>query len=161
MAFLIKNQPVSQRLNLPMLRVWHHETFDTATLPATAAATIFNVNDGNVMIHLLYGEIVAVGTTGANNLKINNKVDTGTVLIVASNLDVDGFDSGSLLLVEGDGTAIIGGDGTQPVFIAGTPVPWICKPGVIEHETSATKTATIQWDIYWEPLDAEGTVTKA
>lgn len=131
---------------------WHRVSRVAANLPATAAEEIFQVTGGRVLVRLLLGEVTTVIQNQLCNLKVTTNPSSGTSGDVASNLDIANDEVGTLYLVEGDATALIGVNaGTG--FGAGGINPWIAPVGGIDIETSATNTGAIKWDIWYLPLD--------
>ncbi|MCA1831225.1 MAG: hypothetical protein LC750_00495 [Actinobacteria bacterium] len=128
-----------------------------ATLPATGNQTIFTIAGGNVMVPLLYGVVTTVIQAQANNLKVTSAPTTGTAVDLAANLDVNAKEAGTLLLVEGDGTALVGANAGAALNAIGTGC-MIIPPGVIRITTSATNTGATRWQCWWMPLDSGATV---
>ena len=123
-----------------------------ATLPATTTQTIFTVNVGRILVTLLFGEVTTIIQAQANNLKVTSAPTVGTAVDLASNLDVNGKEAGTLLLVEGDGTALVGANaGAALSGIGRTQI--IIPVGVIRIETSATSTGATKWHIRYQPID--------
>lgn len=124
----------------------------SATLPATTTQTIFTVNVGRVLVTLLFGEVTTIIQAQANNLKVTSAPTTGTAVDLASVLDVNGKEAGTLLLVEGDGTALVGANAGAALSAVGTPA-MIIPVGVIRIDTSATNTGATKWHIRYLPID--------
>ena len=141
-------------------RSWVHVTCHPAALPQTAAVATFNVNNGEVFVHLMYGRVTTVIQTQTNNLKVTSNPTTGTSGDVASNLDISADEAGTLYILEGDGTALIGTNAGQGWLAIGAPNPFILNAGTIDIETSASNTGRIKWHIFYEPLVEGATVTK-
>lgn len=129
-----------------------------ATLPATTTQTIFTVAGGRVAVVLLLGEVTTVIQAQVNNLKVTSAPTTGTAVDLASNLDVNGKEAGTLLLVEGDGTALVGANAGAALSGVGQPF-FIVPIGVIRIETSATNTGATKWTIRYFPLEEGAVVT--
>lgn len=128
-----------------------------ATLPATGNQTIFTVSGGRVLMTLLYGEVTTVIQAQANNLKVTSVPTVGTAVDLAANLDVNADEAGTLYLVEGDGTALIGANAGAAVTAIGF-APLIIPAGVIRITTSATNTGATKWQMWYFPLDVGATV---
>jgi hypothetical protein len=136
-----------------------HLSRATAALPASTAAALFNVVGGRVEVHRLLGEVTTVIQTQANATKIKNNPTAGTTADVTATLDITADEVGTLYMVEGDGTALVGvnaGTGVQAVT-----VPWVAPVGDIELDCAATNTGAIKWDIWYRPLDEGAYVTAA
>lgn len=158
MAFLIKSQR-NRPDGLDMLRFWRHLVRADATLPETTTETLFTVANGNCLVHLMYGVIGTVVQAQSCNLSVNNTPTTGASLVIATTVDINGSNADTVMLVEGDGTALVETDNVLPLFAVGTPVPWFVKPGTITHTTSATNTGSVAWHLYYEPLDEVAVIT--
>ena len=129
-----------------------------ATLPATTTQTIFTVAGGRVLVTLLVGEVTTIIQAQANNLKVTGAPTVGTAVDLASNLDVNAKEAGTLLLVEGDGTALVGANaGAALNGVGGCAI--VVPVGVIRIETSATSTGATKWQIRYFPLDDGAVVT--
>jgi hypothetical protein len=82
----------------------------------------------------------------------------GSAVDVAANLAIANFEAGAILVVEGDGTALIGtsaGAGFAPAL---TLVPWVVPAGVLRITTSATNLGATKWDIWYLPLDSGASI---
>ena len=125
----------------------------TATPPATTTDEIFAVVGGKVLVTALIGEVTTAIQNQTCNLKVTHNPDTGTSADVASNLDIANDEIGTLYIVEGDGTALVGVNaGTG--WPTGTTRGWIANTGAIDIETGATNTGSIKWTIFYVPIDA-------
>ena len=160
MAVLLKGQ-VGKRPGVNLGRSWKHIAMHPAALPQTAAVATFNVNGGEVLVHLLYGRVTTVIQTQTDNLKVTLNPTTGTSGDVASNLDITADEAGTIYVVEGDGTALVGATAGTTWGAAGLPHPFIVNAGTIDIEASASSTGRIKWNLYYEPLTEGATVTKA
>lgn len=130
----------------------------SATLPATTNQTIFTVAGGRVLVTLLFGEVTTIVQAQACNLKVTSASTVGTAVDLASNLDINGKEAGTLFLVEGDGTALVGANAGAALSGVGLPA-MIIPTGVIRITTSATNTGATKWTCWWVPLDDGATVT--
>lgn len=157
MAYL--NQ--SQRDTAGLLTLGIRVSKASATVPQSTTQTLFTVAGGRVLINLMFGEVTTVIGSVTENIKVNANPTTGTTYIIASNVDCDAAEAGTLLVVEGDGTALIktGLAGAGPI-ISGTG-KWICPIGTIEMETGASTTGATKWDLWYFPLDDGASVVSA
>jgi len=131
----------------------------SATLPATTTQNIFTVSGGRVMVQALVGEVTTIFGATATNLKATSVPTTGTAADIAANLAIANLELGTILVVEGDATAMIGvSAGFAPALNA---LPFIIPIGVIRIETGATNTGATKWDIWYVPLDPGATVVSA
>ena len=131
-----------------------------ATLPATTTQNIFTVTIGRVLVLLLLGEVTTIVQAQANNLKVTSAPTTGTAVDIASNLDVNAKEAGTLLLCELDGTALVGAN--AGAALSGVGLAYCVVPiGSIRIETSATNTGATKWDIWYVPLDVGAVIASA
>ena len=159
-GLLLKGQQ-GKRKGLTLGRSWVHVDVHPADLPQTAAEATFNVNGGEVLVHLMYVRVTTVIQTQANNTKVTLNPTTGPSADVASNLDITADEVGTIYIVEGDGTALIGVNAGQTWAAAGLPHPFIVNAGTIDIETGGSNTGRIKWHIFYEPLVEGATVVKA
>ena len=131
-----------------------------ATLPETTTQNIFTVTIGRVLVLLLIGEVTTIVQAQANNLKVTSAPTTGTAVDIASNLDVNAKEAGTLLLCELDGTALVGAN--AGAALSGVGLAYCVVPiGSIRIETSATNTGATKWDIWYVPLDVGAVIASA
>ncbi len=148
-------------LGTPLLRTWFHSRCADYS-PTAATVAKFTVAGGNILVHRLFGQIVTTLETTASNVSVTLVPTTGTSSTVASTVDATAAAAGDFLQVEGDGTAVIKGGATSTYFVtAGFPNPFVVRPGVINIVHAAAMTGTLHWDLFWEPLDENATVTSA
>ncbi len=129
------------------------------TLPATGNQTIFTISGGRCLVALLLGQVTTVCDATATNLKVTSVPTVGSAVDVAANLAIASFELGALLVVEGDGTAIIGtatGSGFAP---ATSQIAWVVPAGILRITTSATNTGATKWDIWYHPLDSGASIS--
>ena len=160
MGLILKGQ-TGKSPGIALARSWTHTVCHPADLPATVAEATFNVNGGEVLVHLMYGRVTTLIQTQTCNTKVTLNPTTGTSADVASNLDITADEVGTIYIVEGDGTALIGVNAGQTWAAAGLPHPFIVNAGTIDIETGATNTGRIRWHVFWEPLVEGASVTKA
>jgi hypothetical protein len=157
MAFLIKNQQVSSRTEIPILRTLTHVKRATASLPQSTTEELFAITGGRILVHLLLGEVTTVIQSQTNNAKLTINPTTGTSGDVAANLDITGDEVSALYFPEGDATALIGANGGTG-FAAGGIQHFIVPIGGIDLTCSASNTGAVKWDLWYEPLDELATV---
>ena len=134
-----------------------HVVKAAATLPATTTQTIFTVTGGRVLICMLTGQVTTIVQAQANNLKITAAPTVGTATDLASNLDINAKEAGTLFIAECDGTALVGPNAGAAMSGIGQPFA-VVNTGVIRIETSATSTGATSWDLWYLPLDAGAAV---
>lgn len=124
-----------------------------ATLPATGNQTIFTIAGGRCMVSLLLGQVTTVCDATATNLKVTSVPTVGSAVDVAANLAIASFEAGAILVVEGDGTAIVGTSAGAGFAAATSQIAWVVPAGVLRITTSATNAGATKWDIWYHPLD--------
>ena len=138
-----------------------HVAKAAATLPATTTQDIFTISGGRVLVTVLVGEVTTAIQNQGCNLKVTSVPTTGSAVDVAANLAVANFEKGALLVVEGDGTAIIGAAAGAGHAGAADPRLFILPVGTVRIETSATNTGATKWDMWYFPLDDGAVVASA
>ena len=137
-----------------------HVVKTTATPPASTTQNLFTIAGGRVLVTMLVGEVTTIIQAQANNLKITSAPTTGTAVDLASNLDINADEAGTIYIVELDGTALVGANAGAGLIGPGMPAA-VIPIGVIRCETSATNTGSIKWDLWYVPLDAGASVVSA
>ncbi len=159
MAFFAKdNKTARSNVNqAPVLEQWIRVSRATATLPATATSTIFNVEGGRILMKALIGEVTTAIQNQACNLSVSVDGVAGAADDIATVLNVANDGIGTFYGVEGDGTALedTGIGWGRPCNGPGVVV----APGIITITTSATNTGSVKWDLYYMPLDEAAYVT--
>ncbi len=112
------------------------------------------------MIKLLLGEVTTVIAGTDPILKVTSVPTTGTAIDIASTVDISSLEVGGLLVVEGDGTAIVKSNAGAAYLAAGVGL-WVCPIGTIRIETGASKTGATKWDVWYQPLDEGAFVVSA
>jgi len=139
-----------------------HTARATAVWPQSADQTIFTISGGRVFVTSLSGVFTVAASGTANNLSVNSVPTTGTATVIASTLAAASFEIGAILIVEGDGTALIGtatGSGLGPALNA---LPFILPTGNITITCSGNNTTgSIKWDIFYFPLDEGAQIVAA
>lgn len=134
---------------------------DTAALPQSTDGALFTITGGRVALTLLLGEVTTVIQTQTNNLKVKfNPTETGADQDLCANLDITGDAVGELYTISGTvGNALrsdlLIGAGT----LKGTPL--ILSEGNIEIECSASNTGSVQWSLWYYPLDLGASIAGA
>jgi len=151
----------SQRDVAGLLVLGIHVQKASATLPQGTTQDLFVVAGGRVFVMLLFGEVTVILGATANDLAIWSDPTVGTTYIIASATEGNAQEAGSLLVVEGDGTALMetGLAGAGPI-ISGTG-KWICPVGKIQLKAVGSTTGETKWDLWYLPLDDGASVVSA
>ena len=130
----------------------------TSTLPQTAALDIFNIVGGRVAMTNIVGEVTTVlGAVGNMSLEVNPTVGTTTAL--CATVAAGTAEASAQFSI--DGTAA-----TAMHFGAGGACALQSKPVVMSEGTlavrcSASSTGSVQWTMFYVPLDDGAYVTAA
>lgn len=165
MAFLIKNTN-TQRTAGPagvgqaIVDEAIHVKRAGAVLPQTSTHQLFRVRGGKVLVKQMVGTATVVLTATDPVAKISSKalsaasVAIGTAVDVASTVNLASLEVGGMVFVEGDGTALVKSN-AGAAFIGTNTGMWIAPEGEIYVTTGANNTTgQIQWDLWYQPLDA-------
>lgn len=157
-GFTLKRNQLNP-LGTPILRTWYHSVC-AAYSPTAATVSKFTITGGDILVHRLYAKILSTLETTASNVSVVLNGAAGTDSTVASTVDATAAAAGDYLQVEGDGTAVIKGGATSKYFVtAGFPNAFVVPVGTIDIVHSAAMTGSLQWHLFWEPLDENASVT--
>lgn len=131
----------------------------TATLPQSAAGSIFTVSGGRVAITQIIGEVTTAIQNQANNTKLTAKPTTGTSVDICAVLSTANDEIGTLYGITGLNTdAMIGiNAGALPRQSRDVIVPI----GTIDLDCSASNTGSVKWSIFYYPIDDGASVVAA
>ena len=127
-------------------------------LPQTTNQQIFRIYGGRVWVKHLIGTVTTVieGTDPVAKVTYAALTDAntlvGTAYDIGATLDISSDEVGTLLSVEGDGSAIISG-GQVAGSCETTGTGFIAAQGQLYLVTGASKTGAIKWDLWYMPLD--------
>lgn len=131
----------------------------TATLPQTAAGTLFTVAGGRVAVLGIVGEVTVAIQAQANATKLQSVPTTGTTVDLCATLDINGKEVGTLFGITGTfATAMVGANAGAGVMCA-TPV--VVPIGAIKLNCAASNTGSVKWQIRYAPLDSGASVVAA
>lgn len=132
----------------------------TATLPQSTTGNLFNVEIGKVLVTLLVGEVTTIIQNQANNTKLQANPDTGTTTDLCGNLDVANKEAGTLFSITGDAASDAmqtGSSGSVPAQTTSVVV----APGTIDLVCAASNTGSVQWSVWYVPLEDGAHITAA
>lgn len=118
---------------------------------------LFTIAGGNIMITLLYAETTTIEAAGSTGQVAFNPDGVGATINWDDGLCNYNAQIGEITLIPMD----VIFPATQGVAIAcpAWPYNYICPPGVIELTvTTADMTGSIEWYLFYIPLDPEVTV---
>lgn len=157
MAFLIKNKDAHG--HTAVLGQWVRCARPTSLiLPQTTTQNIFKVCGGRIKVHLLIGTATTIFQNSDPVLKVTATAKNaagatvGTAKDIGSTVDSSSLEVGGMLVVEGDGSALVKTTAGAAILTAGVG-DWLCPQGYINIETGASKTGAAAWDIWYQPLD--------
>lgn len=126
-----------------------------AVVPNAAAANLFTVTGGAVLVTSLVGKVTTVFTSTATTLSMGPKPTTGSA-------NATGIHSATVLTSAALGSwiapALSSGVATTGIVAAGIAWPqngsaFVCDAGFITYQASAANTGQIQWYLSYIPLD--------
>jgi hypothetical protein len=131
----------------------------TATLPQTAAGTLFTVTGGKILLTSIHGEVTTAIQNQANNTKLQSVPTTGTTVDLCAVADIANKEVGALLGITGTlATALqVANAGAQVVQTNGLIIPI----GAIKLNCAASNTGSVKWSITYVPLDDGASVAAA
>lgn len=132
---------------------------DTDTLPQTGVEPIFNIVGGNVKMTLIIGHItVVLGAVG--NMSLEDNPTVGTMEVLCAVVAAGTYAQDDLLGITG-----IPADAMVPVATGGIPgittrgIP--LRVGTLDLRLSASSTGSIQWTVFYIPLEPNARMTVA
>jgi len=129
----------------------------TATLPQTAASTLFTITGGRVLVTSIVGEVTTVIETLANNTKLTANPTTGTSVDMCAVLDISADEVGCLYGITGDpADALVG---TNAGLTVGMKNGLVVNEGTIDLDCAASATGSIKWTLHYIPIDVGATVS--
>ena len=135
---------------------WRRVSRATAALPQTTAETLVTITGGRVILANIIGEVTTVIQTQADNTKlVFNPTEAGASTDICAVLNITAKAVGTLFSITGTvATALQSG-----LWLTTTmATPLILSEGTIELDCAASNTGSVQWDVYYLPLDEGATV---
>lgn len=135
-------------------------TKTTADTITGAAVSLFSVSGGRVLMTALYGEVTTVIGGGANASKLQFNPTTGTTNDLCATLDIDADEAGTLYSIDGTpATAMLRSESGAVANMDSNGV--ILDIGDVEFTSAADATGSIQWTMWYIPLDTGASVAAA
>lgn len=132
----------------------------TADVITGAAVAIYTVSGGRVIVTLLEGKVTTVIGAGATNAKFQFNPTVGTTNDMCANLDIDSDEAGALYAIDGTpATAMLRSESGAVRNMQNAGI--ILDNGDIEFVTSADRTGSISFELFYIPLDDGATVVAA
>jgi len=137
--------------------------------PQNVWQDIFTVNTGNVLMTMLVGERTIIQAGGASNLDMQIDPTAGAAIALCAVTVVTADAVGTFYTFTGNpadacyaGLAVPGGMAGGALATGQNMHGWIVPPGTIEwRESAAAGTGSIQWYMFYVPIDTGATVTAA
>ena len=124
---------------------------DTATLPQTTQAAIFNIKGGRVAITQIVGEVTTAIQNQANNTKLVGNPTTGTDVDICAVLSIANDEVGTLYGITGTNTdAMVG---INAGALPGQAKSVILPIGSLDLSCAASNTGSVKWTIFYVPVD--------
>lgn len=131
-----------------------HVNRPTNTLPASVAGNIFTVSGGRCLINLLFGEVTVAVQNQACTLSIGAlpTVGTGSATNLATAVSIIAAPIGAHFGAN-PGGALIADITTEAGITLAGGYPAVVDTGTITITPSATNTGSVQWDLFYVPID--------
>lgn len=127
---------------------------------STSTDALFNVT-GKCLITLMVGEVTSVIATTTSLQLVTS---TNSIILCAST-DIVTDVAGTLYMVTGDYDDVLNGAQVPNADIAmtktGTTAPFMINDDAIWQSVNGAGTGTIQWDLYYVPLEASASIASA
>ena len=129
----------------------------SATVPQSAAQTLFNVGGGRVLMTGILGEVTTIMGAVANNTSLQSNPTTGTTAALCAVLATENDEVGTLYSISGlKATAMYGVDAGGSAM---QHIPVALPVGTLELLTAGNNTGATKWSIWYVPLDDGAYVT--
>jgi hypothetical protein len=131
-----------------------------ANLPQSAAAPIFTISGGNVIIYSIIGEVDTTAIQAqANNMKLISNPTTGADVDLCAVLDIDGDAVGTMYHITGTLADALIATTSGAFGLQNDPI--IVAPGTIDLSCSASNTGKIKWTVFYSSEDSGAKIVKA
>jgi len=115
-----------------------------------ATHVLFNIKGGRVVLRGVVGEIT-VGASGATNIQLQSNPDVGTTAVLDTVVAANAQEVGTLLCITGAVADAM--YGVSAGAIQSMVRDLILPAGAIELTSSAAKTISTKWSVFYVPLD--------
>lgn len=146
--------------SVSLMRYGYTVTRDAATIPQTAAGTLFTVTGGLVAIVSMTGIVTtAIGAT-ATTLKISSSPTVGTAVDLTTATAITSKEVGSIISLPATfgGALVVNNAGAGPLPYG---TDFIVPTGSVTCTTSASTTGAIRWILQWTPLEVGAALAAA
>ena len=141
----------------------------TSVPGANVWLSIFTVSVGNVLMTMLIGETTIAEATGATNMDIQINPTAGAAVSFSAATAVTGDAIGTIYTFTGNpadacyaGLAVQAGMSGGLVATGQQMKGWIVPPGTVQwRETIAAPTHSVQWYLFFIPIDRGAAVVAA
>lgn len=130
----------------------------TADTINTAAVPLFTISGGRVLVTAIFGEVTTIIQAQATNSKLQFNPTTGTTTDLCANLDINADEVGTLYSISGNGSDVMRRVESGHIR---NMTALIMSPGQIEQISVADSTGSIQWTLYYVPIDSGASVAAA
>jgi flavoprotein len=135
-------------------------TKGTADTIDTSAVSLFTVSGGRVLMTAIYGEVTTIIQAQATTTKLQFNPTTGTTNDMCANLDINADEVGALYSITGTpGDAMLRSESGAVRNMTANGM--ILDVGAIEQISGAASSGSIQWTMWYIPLDSNASVTAA
>lgn len=129
-----------------------------ANLPQTAAAPLFTITGGRILLTSIVGEVTTVIQTQANNTKLVANPTVGSDMDLCAVLNISADAVGDVYSITGTLSDAMVGAG---VAVAAMAKGIIIPIGTIDLNCAASNTGQIKWTMHYVPIDEGASVAAA
>lgn len=133
----------------------------TSSLPATTDLTLFTITGGRIIVTSVVGEVTTAIQAQACAVKLKSVPTTGTAKDISGTLDVNAFEVGALISLDGTALTTALSGGNAGAALATTRGGVVVPIGALKVNTAATNTGSVKWSITYIPYDDGSTVAAA
>ena len=133
----------------------------TSALPQTGDLTLFTVTGGRIIVTSMVGEVTTVVQAQANALKLKSVPTTGTTKDISGTLDINGFEVGALVSLDGTALSTALSGTNAGAALACTRGGIVIPIGAIKANAAASSTGAMKWALTYIPYDDAATVVAA
>jgi hypothetical protein len=131
------------------------------TLPQTATESLFTIAGGRCLVRLMFGECVTTVFSATDPvLSVVANPTTGSSVDLATTVDSKDLEVGGFLLVEGDGSALVKSLAGGIIFAAGQR-QFVMNVGTIDLVSGDDQTGSMEWHVFYVPLDVGAYIVEA
>lgn len=132
-----------------------------ANSPQGTVTNIFTVGGGRVLVTRIVGQVGTIVASASSVWKLTHNPTVGGSVDIATDLEMNAMNAGTIIQSQNDGTALVATDGQETVLaVAGEAINSLeLDVGVVEWECGESQTGTAKWDLWYWPIEDGAYVT--